>query len=153
MYQDIKITDFTDPRFQEAFKQYFAEMNITVRNWDGMFQEMNHDEDRVNVAYLRLGENGETVGFIQFCEMDVKSWFFSMKAGFIREFWIAPSDRGMGHGRGLLRLTEETFAEMGIHYTILTTDTAPGFYEKNGYEKHTEITALNKDEVFVKRLC
>ncbi len=149
MYQDIKITDFNDSRFAEAFKLYFAELGITVRDWDGLFREMNGGK---NFCYLRLDEQGAAVCFIQFCEMEMKSWFFSMKMGFIREFWIVPSSRGNGHGKALLRLVEDAFAEMNIHYAILTTDTAQDFYVKNGYEKHGEITARNQDEVFIKRL-
>ncbi|HBR31548.1 MAG TPA: hypothetical protein DD733_05655 [Clostridiales bacterium] len=36
--------------------------------------------------------------------------------------------------------------------SILTTDTAEKFYEKNGYVKDSTIIAKNKDDVFVKEL-
>ena len=64
MTKDILLSDHTDPRFTAAFQLYFAELGITVRDWDGLFREMNGTPD--TYAFLRLNESGETVGFLQF---------------------------------------------------------------------------------------
>ena len=143
------ISDFSDPLFQKAFQLYFAELGIQVKDWDGLFREMNEGD---NLAYLRVAEDGAVIGFIQFTPIALTSWFFEERAGFIREFWIAEKHRGQGHGSALLALAEAFFAEKGIHQTILTTDTAPGFYEKHGYRKHPGIQAKNHDDVYVKEL-
>ncbi len=152
MYQDRFITDFKTVEFQASFKLYFAELGIEVRDWDALFDEMNHDPNGENLAYVRFDETDEVVGFIQFQIFSWKSWFFEKKAGFVREFWIAPKFRHAGHGRALLEKTERFFAERGICEVILTTDTAPEFYQRLGYRKRSEIEARNHDEVFAKEI-
>lgn len=148
--KDILITDFTNHFFQEAFKLYFEELGISVRQWDKLFTEMNEDKD--NFAYIRLSENNETIGFIQFTTITLSGWFFEENLGFIREFWIAKEYRGAGNGRDLLRLAELFFKDKGIAKSILTTDTAPEFYKKCGYMKDISVTAKNKDDVYIKNL-
>lgn len=145
---DILISDFSDPKFKNAFQIYFAELGIQVKDWDGLFREMN--EGGENRAWLRLRENGDVVGFIQFIPIAFSSWFFEETRGFIREFWIRKEFRGQGHGSALLDLAESYFIEQGIKTLILTTDTAPDFYRSRGYEKDETIVAKNKDDVFVK---
>lgn len=147
---DILISDFCDPKFKAAFQIYFAELGIQVRDWDGLFREMN--EGGENRAWLRMSEDGDVIGFIQFIPIAFSSWFFEEKRGFIREFWIQKDFRGQGHGTALLELAEAYFTDRGINTLILTTDTAPDFYRSRGYEKDAAIAARNKDDVFVKRL-
>ena len=147
---DILISDFSDPKFTDAFQIYFSELGIQVKDWDGLFREMN--EGGQNRAWLRLSENGDVVGFIQFIPIAFSSWFFDETKGFIREFWIRKEFRGQGHGTALLNLAEAYFADRGIKTLILTTDTAPDFYRSRGYEQDEAITARNKDDVFVKRI-
>ena len=150
---DTLITDFTDPTFQTAFRQYFAELGISVKDWDGLFQEMNAGSgDEENAAYVRRLADGVAVGFIQFIPIRFTSWFFEETCGFIREFWVAEAFRGQGHGGQLLALAENHFLEHGICASILTTDTAGRFYERRGYVRARGCRAKNKDEVFVKRL-
>ena len=148
--KDILINDIANSYFQEAFKSYFEELGISVRQWDKLFKEMNEDKD--NYAYIRLSENNETIGFIQFTTITLSSWFFEENLGFIREFWIAKGYRGAGNGRDLLRLAESFFKDKGIAKSILTTDTAPEFYEKCGYMKDIILTAKNKDDVYIRNL-
>lgn len=147
---DILISDFTDPKFQNAFQIYFAELGIQVKNWDGLFAEMN--EGGANRAWLRLSESGDVIGFIQFIPIAFSSWFFEETRGFIREFWIREDYRHQGHGTALLDLAEHYLADQGIRTLILTTDTAPDFYRRRGYEQDGAITAKNKDDVFTKRI-
>ena len=145
--QDIFLEHFQDPRFQKAFQQYFSFLGVKVRDWEGLFREMDQD-GRGNRAYLRLNAAGETVGFIQFCPMELSGWFFQKRLGFIRELWVAPACQGQGHGSALLALAEGWFREQGFSGSILTTDTAPGFYEKPGYRLDPGITAKNCDPAY-----
>ena len=110
------------------------------------------DEKKTNRAYLTLNENGDAVGFLQFQLTAFSNWFFEEPFGFIREFWVAPAYRRQGHGRALLRMTEDYFAAHGAQRSILTADDAAGFYLANGYEKAPGIQAKNKMEVLVKAL-
>ena len=130
---DIFLTDFTDLRFQKAFQTYFQELGIQVRDWEGLFTEMNGDSHG-NAAYVRL-DGERAAGFIQF----------------IREFWIAPEYRGQGHGTALLGLAESWFQNQGFAGAILTTDTAPAFYTRRGYQPDPGFQAKNSDPVFIKR--
>lgn len=152
-YTDALVTDFFDPGFQKAFRQYFAELGITVKDWDGLFREMDRgDEGERNAAYVRTGPDGGVIGFIQLIPIRFTSWFFEETCGFIREFWVAEAFRSQGHGGELLALAERYFLERGIYTAVLTTDTARRFYEGHGYVKAPGCRAKNKDGVFTKRL-
>ena len=150
-YRDRLIDDFSDSLFQQAFKQYFAELGLKVKNWAGLFAEMNGQEG--NLAFVRTAADGSVIGFIQFIPISFTSWFFEAACGFIREFWVAEGHRGMGHGSALLGLAEEHFRKNGIHAAILTTDTAAGFYQKRGYMRAEGCRAKNEDAVFFKQLA
>ena len=52
--KDYFITDFSNPLFQAAFKEYFSELGVNVKDWDGLFREMNEDE--VFVKLLKQAE-------------------------------------------------------------------------------------------------
>lgn len=146
----VLISDFSDPLFQLAFKTYFTELGISVRDWDGLFREMN--DDGGNKAFIETAGDGDIIGFILFKPTKFTSWFFEAICGFIREFWVAEAYRDMGHGAGLLRLAEGYFREHGMYTSILTTDTAERFYLKHGYQKALGCKAKNNDAVFVKHL-
>ena len=148
--KDYFITDFSNPLFQAAFKEYFSELCINVKDWGRLFREMNEDEG--TAAFLRTEENGSVIGFIQFQKSEMKHWFFSESIGFIREFWVSAKFRGQGHGTALLELAEKYFVENKVYKTILTTDTTPEFYVKRGYIRDCSYQAKNEDEVFVKLL-
>lgn len=150
LYSDTMISEFSDSLFQSAFKQYFCELGYNIKDWDGLFKEMNDEGD--NAAFVRTSENGEIIGFIQFKPVKFTSWFFEETCGFIREFWIAEQFRNKNHGTELIRLAEKHFLENGIYTSILTTDTAAHFYERHGYVKALGCKAKNQDEVFVKHL-
>ena len=149
-YMDRHITAFSDPAFRTAFRRYFGELGLQVKDWDGLFGEMDAEGD--NAAFLRTDEEGAVLGFIQFRPTPFTSWFFEETCGFIREFWVAPEVRGRGHGSALLALAEGYFREEGMYTAILTTDTAAGFYEGRGYVRAPGCRAKNGDPVFVKRL-
>lgn len=149
-FSDVLISNFSDPLFKTAFQTYFSELGITVKDWDGLFQEMNDEGD--NRAFVRTTPNGSIIGFILFMPTKFTNWFFDGSCGFIREFWISESYRNAGHGAALLRLTEGYFKEHGIYTSILTTDTAQRFYLKHGYQKAPGCKAKNRIEVFMKQL-
>lgn len=147
-YTDTIIKDFKDPVFQSAFKAYFTELGIEVKDWNGLFQEISEEDG--NTAIVRKTGEGKTIGFIMYKPIEFTSWFFEETRGFIREFWICKEYRNAGHGSELLGLAEEAFRSQGINSFILTTDTAEEFYIKHGYKKDPDCKAKNKDEVFVK---
>lgn len=175
-YTDTLICDVTnDAAFQTAFRRYFGEMGCRVTNWEGFFAGMSengreytwtHRDEAGQVmsfmagmsaadrdwAWTRRDASGEVVGFIQFTAMDMGSWFFTAKCGFIREFWITPELRRQGHGTALLRMAEEQLAAQGCGWVMLTTDTAPDFYRKNGYTQQKAIRARNRADVYAKPL-
>lgn len=137
----VLLSDFTDFRFRTAFQTYFSELNISVKDWDGLFHEMNSQGN--NLAYLLLDDAGGTLGFLQFQLTCFSHWFFEEPFGFIREFWIAPDHRRQGYGKTLLHLTEAYFVEHGALRSVLTPDddAAAGFYRANGYVKAPGIQA------------
>ena len=149
-HSDRMISDFTDLLFQTAFKQYFSELGYTIRDWNGLFREMNDDGD--NIAFVRTSMDGQIIGFIQFRPLQFSSSFFKETCGFIREFWIAEEFRNEGHGTALIGLAEKYFIDNGIYTSILTTDTAARFYIRHGYVRASGCKAKNQDEVFIKRL-
>ncbi len=148
--KDILISDFSNVAFQNAFKKYFKEFGVEIKNWEGLFNELT--EEGKDKAYVRLDENGTSVGFILFKIIQLFDGFFEENLGFIRELWIAKEYRNKGYGSELIKLAEEFFKENGICKSILTTDTAEHFYEARGYHKERSYTAKNQDEVFVKVL-
>lgn len=150
LYSDIMISDFSNPLFQTAFKKYFLELGYTIKDWNGLFKEMNDEGD--NVAFVRTSMDGEVIGFIQFKPVKCSSWFFEETCGFIREFWVALEFRNKNHGTALISLVEKHFIDNGIYTSILTTDTAARFYERHGYVKAIGCKAKNQDEVFIKHL-
>ncbi len=150
--REIFIQSFDNHDFQRAFIEYFTELGIKLEDYSGLFGEMNSDPNGKNYAYVSLSERGQVCGFIQFIEIESKSWFFAEQLGFIREFWVSDKCRGRGVGTRLISLAESYFKDRGIQKAILTTDTAEGFYLKRGYTKESGITARNGDEVFTKRL-
>lgn len=152
--KDIQITDFTDPDFTAAFKEYFREVGMIFEDWDVLFNEMNNEEldGYKGQGYVRYSDNGNVIGFIQFIPIKMTNWFLNEKLGFIRELWISGEYRKMGHATDLLRLAEQYFIDMDIRKIVLTADTASDFYGKCGYRKDLNITALNNLDVFIKEL-
>lgn len=141
----VKIDSFRDDRFENAFKTYFAELSVTVRDWDGLFSEM---DESGSFAFVML-DGCRTVGFIMLQQIGFESYFFAEQCGFVRELWIDGEYRHRGLGSKLLSSAEEYFGGT-VSRMILTTDTAEEFYLKNGYSKAVGIDARNKDDVFVK---
>lgn len=149
---DCLIEDFTDDRFKSAFELYFEELGVTVKDWQKLFEKMNNDPHGKDFAYIRVTDGNEVVGFIQFTTLEITSWFFKTRIGFIREFWVRKEYRNCKHGSQLLALAEDSFRTQHLFAAILTTDTAENFYKKNGYVRMDEIVPDNEEAVFVKIL-
>lgn len=149
MYEKL-ITDFSNDIFQVAFKQYFRELGIVVSDWDGLFKQMNNDKG--TIAFIRYNDINDCIGFIQIKPISFSNDFFEESYGFIREIWVNKKYRLCGHGAALMELAEEHFRKNGICKSILTTDTAPEFYKKLGYEFSFGCKAKNNDPVYVKQL-
>lgn len=148
--RDILISDFSNVAFQDAFKKYFKEFGVEIKNWDGLFNELT--EEGKNKAFVRLDESETCVGFILFKIIQLSDGFFEQNLGFIREFCVSKEYRKKGQGSELIKLAEEFFKQKGICKSILTTDTAEHFYKTRGYSKDRSYAAKNQDEVFVKEL-
>lgn len=149
--KDLFITDFSDAVFQDMFKQYFSELGMEVKDWDGLFAEMN-EQNGGNAAYIRI-YGKEPVGFIQFTAVTLENWFFKEKLGFIREFWTAEKFRRQGHGTELLSLAEKYFKDNGTCRIVLTPDeNERQFYLNRGYSVCEGIEAKNNIDVFVKEI-
>lgn len=152
-YHDTLMTDLTDAAVQRAFRSYFEELGVHVTNWEGLFAEISASPD---CFFVRRDQHGEVIGFLLFAVMEAATagrGFFTTRLGCVEEFWVAPECRKQGHGTALLRLAEKHFVQLGCAYAILTTDTAPQFYVKQGYRLQKGITAKNKADVYVKPLA
>ena len=149
-FTTMLLDDYNDAPFRLAFQTYFAELGYRISNWEGLFQEMAKDGD--NLTYVLKDQTGEVSGFIQFTTLEMQSWFFTAKCGFVREFWVREDLRGRGHGGRLLRLAEDWLRDQGCGCVLLTTETAPAFYLRRGNALERGIEARNRDNVYLKRL-
>lgn len=149
MYVNELTRDYQSPAFQQAFRSYADEMGIRVSNWEGLFSGMT---DEGLPTLIRKDAAGQVIGFVQFSRLIMTSWFIEDRYGFIQEFWVHPGHRGRGHGADLLAQAEQHFRRQGICKMILTTDSAEGFYMKQGYRRDADMAAKNRSHVFVKIL-
>lgn len=152
MYTDTLMTDMTDAALQQAFRAYYGELGVQVTNWEGLFEEISASPD---CLFVRRDGEGRVIGFLLFAMLDAATagrGFYKARLGCVEEFWIAPEFRRKGHGTALLRLAEKHFAQLGCGYAILTTDTAPHFYEAQGYRLQKGIAAKNRADVYLKPL-
>ena len=147
---DIFVEDFESELFTEAFKKYFREISRAERNWEMLFRAMNADKDTTKAIMLLDGNT--VVGFIMFCEIELKCIFFSEKFGFIRELWVDKSYRHNGHGRHLMNLSEKYFTDKKVPQMALNV--IPGseeFYQKQGYSA-SEVIVSESDVIFTKKI-
>lgn len=151
MTKDIFITDFFNPMFTDMFKLYFSELGMDIKDWNGLFEEMN-TRNGGNCAYIRVcGDN--PIGFIQFTAVTLENWFFKERLGFIREFWVQKELRRQGHGSALCSLAEKYFFDNGIRRIVLTAEEKEkGFYFKRGYRVCGGIEAKNDMDVWVREI-
>ena len=60
---DTIISDFSDPLFQRAFREYFSELGYQISDWDSLFRKMNDDSE--TAALIRTTAQGKVIGFIR----------------------------------------------------------------------------------------
>lgn len=140
---------FANPALRQAFMDYFAELGVTVRNWEPLFQELDRRE---GWTLLRQNDAGHIAGFLLCSVQQMSSGFFTASIGFVEEMYVAPAYRHQRHGAALMSAAEERFCASKCGYAILTTDSAPGFFTRQGYLIQPSITAKNGDPVYVKPL-
>lgn len=141
---------FTSPALRRAFQDYFAELDVTVRNWAGLFEELDR---RDGYTLLRQDEAGHVAGFLLGSRQEMRSDFFTAPIGFVEEMYVAPAFRRQGHGAALLKEAEARFRDEGCGCAFLTTDSAPDFFVCQGYLFQPRMAAKNGDPVYVKPLC
>lgn len=151
MTKDIFITDFFNPMFTDMFKRYFSELGMDIKDWNGLFEEMN-TRNGGNCAYIRVcGDN--PIGFIQFTAISLENWFLKERLGFIREFWVQKELRRQGHGSALCSLAEKYFFDNGIRRIVLTAEEKEKeFYFKRGYRVCGGMEAKNDMDVWVREI-
>ena len=148
--QDIYVEDFESELFTEAFKKYHGEVSTSPWNWELLFQQMNSEKD-ITKAIMRLDGN-TVVGFIMFCEVELKCIFFSEKFGYIRELWVDAAYRNTGHGSQLMRLAENYFSDRMVSQTaLMTSPKVKGFYQKLGYSA-SEAIFSEDGEILIKKI-
>lgn len=107
-YTDELISDFSNPVFQNGFKQYFSELDVKVENWDDLFRQINDDKD--NLAFVRVNENKDIIGFILFQPIAFKSCFFEETYGLSVSFGWPPNIGIKGTVLNYLRLPKIIYA-------------------------------------------
>lgn len=138
-----------NPSLQQAFRDYFAALGVTIRDWDGLFDEI----DRSGRQFLvRRDEQAQIVGFLLLLRREMSCGFYATDAGCVEELYVAPAFRRQGHGQALLAATESRFRAEGCSCMLLTSDDAGAFYARCGYRPEPRIRAKNGDPVFVKPL-
>lgn len=153
MANNIKIiNDYYDEGFKQAFRCYFLELGINLKENTTVFDEITKSAEDEGMRTLVLEEDGVITGFIMFQaeEFSSKSRFFMFPAMFIRELFIKKEYRNSGLGRLLIFQVIEIAKKEAIHKVILTTDSALEFYQKLGFVVDVRIIAKNKDMVLVK---
>ena len=108
------------------------------------------DSGAVRLDLLLTG--GKPTGFsIYQVDSPESDWNRRPGWGFIREFWIARSNRRQGLGRALAAHTELCLREMGAENIYLTTDEGAAFWAACGYI-NTGGRESNGNLIFEKRV-
>jgi predicted GNAT family N-acyltransferase len=89
------------------------------------------ESDRIGEEQHRhflLEEDGEIVGGLIAVPLSPESTK-------LRQMWIHPDHRGLGHGQQLLESVEKLLVSEGVrHFTLHARQNAADFYSKSGYE-------------------
>ena len=149
----FELSDFYDLRFQQAFRAYFQEIGVNLKEDTDVFDEISESCEKENMRTFAMGDETGIAGFIMVQPEYLKGSFFEEQAGFIRELWVAPPFRHLGCGKELLEKAEEHLREMGIWKLILTYEQeALNFYRKMGFVPDKSCKAKNDGNIVVKYL-
>lgn len=148
-FVETPLTDFSRPAFRQAFERYFAELEVSVDDWEAVYREMAAAGAQ---ALLLSSSEGSVAAFLLYAALPFSSSFFEGNAAFVQEFWVEPSLRRQGLGRRLLHSAEKLFTAQGLNLVLLTSDTAENFYLHCGYHRAAGIRAKNGCPVFLRCL-
>jgi GNAT superfamily N-acetyltransferase len=120
----IVVSDHADPGFEEAIGRGLDEFNVMAAGFS--------DRRPLCVIVRDPGTNEALGGIVGRT---------SLGLAFLDLFHLPDSLRGSGLGSKLLKAFEEEALARGCRSAVLYTISfqAPGFYEKNGWEKFGEI--------------
>ena len=149
----FELSDFYDPRFQQAFRAYFLEIGVNLREDTDVFDHIAESFEKENMHTFVLGDENSLAGFIMVQPECLKGSFFEERTGFIRELWVAPSGRHLGYGSQLLEKAENFFRVKRISKLILTyEEDALPFYLKKGFMPDGSYEAKNNGKILIKLL-
>lgn len=151
----LELNDYSDPRLQTCFREYFAEIGEPLKENTRMFERMQQAVVDCGMHCHVVMDNDQIIGFIQFQQETLthQMGFLTQNLGLIREFWVNPSYRKNGYGTALLNSAESYFKKTGVNKTILTyEENALAFYQKKGYTSDPSFEADNGQGVIAKIL-
>ena len=147
----FELNDFYDVRFWNAFRSYFQEIGVNLREDTDVFDDITESHERENMRTFAVGGETGLAGFIMVQPECLKGSFFEERVGFIRELWVSPAYRNRGYGRDLMNRVEAHFREMGISKLILTyEEEALPFYRKLGFVPDGSYQAKNEGNILIK---
>ena len=147
----FELNDFYDARFQQAFRAYFQEIGVNLKEDTDVFDEISESCEKENMRTFAMGDETGIAGFIMVQPEYLKGSFFVEQAGFIRELWVAPLFLRCGYGKQLLEAAEDHFRALGISKLILTyEEEALPFYQKMGFIPDCSYKAKNEGNIVVK---
>ena len=132
----VNLTNVKTEEFEKVFREYFIEEGINLRPDTTVFDEMQKGIEEHGVKILTIRKDDKLIAFImyQIIKMTALDEFFKQKLGFIREFYVIPSERGNGYSKVLTQNVEEYFKRHEVDRIILNAEEEVyEFYFKQGY--------------------
>lgn len=149
----VEIKDFKESSFKNAFRTYFKEIGIELKEDTDVFDLITKSKEEEGMRCCCVEADGEVIAFIMFQIENMKSRFFTEDLGFIREFWVKEERRRKKIGSKLMEYCINEFKKFGIKKLILTyEEEALLFYEKQGFALDLSYMAKNKMQCVVKNI-
>ncbi len=120
----------------------------TISFWP--IQLLRQSIGKEDVVFLVIEKEGSIIGFI------IVNLNYSLSKGEIEDIFIIEPERNQGYGTMLLKKAIEVTKNRGILYKIeyvnALTNTAGGFFQKNGFTEGNEFTwfSLALTDIFKK---
>ena len=149
----FELNNFYDARFQQAFRAYFQEIGVNLKEDTDVFDNIAEAFEKENMRTFVMRDKTSLAGFIMVQPEYLKGSFFEERTGFVRELWVAPPFRRLGCGKELLEKAEDHFRKKGISKLILTyEEDALPFYLKMGFMPDGSYKAKNNGKILIKLL-
>jgi ribosomal protein S18 acetylase RimI-like enzyme len=120
---------------KDMYELNFPGFRVTAPFLEAFGRELREADRRSDEALFVFEKNGEVCGFLWLSLIETMT---DPCVGFIKNIYVAPSERGKGLGRLLLEKADEWFLDRGVRKAQLTASTvnqlAIQLYEKVGYE-------------------